>query len=449
MSASNESPVRNNRKAPAGIESRSAGMPHMRRAQRPDRDARAFLRILNLATRLRPVENYSLRQLREVWRLTSLALSQQPSIPSVSEVVIDGPGGPLELRIFRPDNTGQPLPAFLWFHGGGFVVGGLDSAESICRNTAHNAHCISIAVRYRLAPEHDLAAGREDCLAALRWIAENGASLGVDTARLAIGGDSAGGNICAAVAQQALREGRPALCLQVLAYPATDLQQEFPSFVENAEGFMITDKLLAQIKQTVAGSFDSLDPQDPWLSPRRSKDMRGLPPAVVISAGFDPIRDDGLDYTSRLRAAGVEVQLLHYAGQFHGFLNFDAIIGAGGDALLRISDALAAAFRGEPAPDLTLEITDETPTGSSRLCATVGELTTSSLMTWIATERWSGTLLRQVSPLSASAARLVLQPWSAPLKLLRRRLIAHLDRRIAHQSYPELQPTGEYSHGNA
>ncbi|NUU38076.1 alpha/beta hydrolase [Pseudomonas sp. C2B4] len=414
-------------------------MPQMRRADRPDRDARAFLRMLNMATRLRPVEHYSLRELREVWRLTSQALSQDVPVATVSEAVIEGPGGPIELRIFRPDTTDQPLPAFLWCHGGGFVVGGLDTAESICRSTAHNAHCISIAVRYRLAPEHDLAAGREDCLAALQWIAQNGAMLGIDTTRLAIGGDSAGGNICAAVVQQALRDGGPSLCLQVLAYPATDLLQEFPSLLENAEGFMITDQLLAQIKQTVAGSFDGLDPQDPWLSPRRSKDMRGLPPAVVISAGFDPIRDDGLDYTTRLRAAGVSVELLHYAGQFHGFLNFDAVIGAGRDALQRIGDALAAAFRAESALDRTMEIADAAPRQASNLCATMGELTTSSLMTWVATERWSGTLLRQVSPLSARAAHWVLQPLCVPLTLMRRRLIARLDRRLARQTYPETQ----------
>ncbi|MGE8150121.1 alpha/beta hydrolase [Pseudomonas vancouverensis] len=439
MTASNGSPAKKTANPRKPISARLAGMPHMPRAGRPDRDARAFLRILNLATRLRPVEHYSLHQLREVWRLTSLALSEQPAVATVREIVIDSPAGPIELRLFRPDNCDQALPAFLWCHGGGFMVGGLDSAESICRNITHNAHCISVAVRYRLAPEHDLAAGREDCLAALRWLADNGATLGIDTSRLAIGGDSAGGNICAAVVQQTLRVGGPALCLQVLAYPATDLLQEFPSLVENADGFMITDKLLAQIKRTVATSFESLDPQDPWLSPRRSKDLRGLPAAVVISAGFDPIRDDGLDYTSRLRAAGVAVELLHYAGQFHGFLNFDAIIGAGSDALQRISTALATAFRGEPAPDRTLEITDAVSTPSSRLCATAGEMTTCGLMTWVATERWSATLLRQVSPLTASAARLVLQPLSAPLNLVRRRLIAHLDRRVAQQSYPVSQ----------
>jgi acetyl esterase len=415
------------------------GMPLVRRAGRPDRDARAFLRILNMATRLRPIENYSLRELREVWRLTSLALSQQLPVATVSEAVIDGPGGPIELRIFKPDNTDQPLPAFLWCHGGGFVVGGLDTAESICRSITHNANCISIAVRYRLAPEHDLAAGREDFLAALQWVAQNGAVLGIDTTRLAIGGDSAGGNICAAVAQQALRRNGPGLCLQVLAYPATELLQEFPSFVENADGFMITDKLLAQIKQTVAGSFESLDPEDPWLSPRRSQDLRGLPPALVISAGFDPIRDDGLDYAARLRAAGVPVELLHYAGQFHGFLNFDAVIGAGRDALQRIGASLAAAFGTEPAPDRTMEIADTASAPPSGLCAATGELMTSSLMTWVATERWSGTLLRQVSPTVARAARLILRPWCVPLTLVRHRLVARLDLGVAHQTYPEAQ----------
>lgn len=436
MKAPKGLPTGKSRKHNQQVWTRVIGMPHVRRADHPDRDARAFLRILNVATRLRPVENYSLRALREVWRLTSLALGRQLPVATVNEVVIDGPGGPIELRIFKPRESDQLLPAFLWCHGGGFVVGGLDSSESICRSTARNAHCISIAVRYRLAPEHDLAAGREDCLAALQWVAEHGATLGIDSSRLAIGGDSAGGNICAAVAQQALLNGGPALCLQVLAYPATDLLQEFPSYVENAKGFMITDRLLAQINQTVAGSFQSLNPEEPWLSPRRSQDMRGLPPAVFISAGFDPIRDDGLDYTARLRAAGVSVELLHYAGQFHGFLNFDAVIGAGRDALQRIGESLASAFRTEPAPDRTVEIAD-TVSARLSLCAAMGELTTSSLMISVATERWTGTLLRQVCPLCAGVARVALQPWNAPLSMMRRRLSARLDRRIAHQTYPE------------
>ncbi|HEF4760150.1 TPA: alpha/beta hydrolase [Pseudomonas putida] len=439
MTAPDGSPIEKNSKGPRQAGTRTIGMPQVRRADRPDRDARAFLRMLNMATRLRPVEHYSLRELREVWRLTSLALSQDVPVATVSEAVIDGPRGPIELRIFKPDHADQLLPAFLWCHGGGFVVGGLDTAESICRSTTHTAHCISIAIRYRLAPEHDLEAGREDCLAALQWVAQHGATLGVDTSRLAIGGDSAGGNICAAVVQQALRTGGPSLCLQVLAYPATDLLQEFASLAENADGFMITDSLLAQIKQTVAGSLASLDPEDPWLSPRRSKDLRGLPPAVVISAGFDPIRDDGLDYTARLRTAGVAVELLHYAGQFHGFLNFDAIIGAGRDALRRIGESLAAAFNAEFAPDRTVEITDAAPTPTSSLCGALGELTTASLMTWVATERWSGTLLQQVSPMSANAAHRVLQPLCVPLNLMRRRLIARLDRRVAHQTYPDTQ----------
>lgn len=437
MTAPNEPPAAKRRNRSKQGRGDVSGMPLVRRAQRPDRDARAFLRILNVATRLRPVERYSLRELREVWRLTALALSRQPRVATVTDVVIEGPGGPIELRIFAPQHSDQPLPAFLWFHGGGFVVGGLDTAESICRSTACNANCISIAVRYRLAPEHDLAAGREDCLAALQWIAEHGATLGIDTARLAIGGDSAGGNICAAVAQAAVSHDGPALCLQVLAYPATDLVQEFPSFVENARGFMITDTLLAQIKHTVAASFEALNPIDPWLSPRRCEDLRGLPPAVVISAGFDPIRDDGLDYAARLRAAGVAVELVHYAGQFHGFLNFDAVIGAGRDALQRMGESLAAAFRREPPQDRTLEISDSPVARPSGLSAATAELTTSGLMTWVATERWSSTLLRQVSPTAVSTTRVVLRPLCLPLALMRRHLVARLDQRVAHRTFPE------------
>ncbi|WP_397448629.1 alpha/beta hydrolase [Pseudomonas sp. NA-150] len=414
------------------------GMPHVRRALQPDRDARVFLRVLNLATGIRPVENYSLRQLRQVWRLTAFALGSKPLVGTVTNLEIEGPGGPLALRLFNPRPAGEPLPAFVWCHGGGFMVGGLDTAEPICRSIAHQAGCITIAVRYRLAPEHNLLAGREDFLAALEWIAEHGASLGIDTSRLAIGGDSAGGNISAAVAQEALRRGGPALCLQVLAYPATDLLQQFPSYAENASGYLVTDTLLERIQQSVAGSLETLDPTTPWLSPRRNPDLRGLPPALVISAGFDPIRDDGLDYSARLRAAGVSVELLHFAGQFHGFLNFDMVLGAGREALQQISAALAAVFRNQPAPDRTLEIAEQQAATASAMCVAMGELATACLVTSMATAGWSDTLLRQLSPKAARVSRLLLAPWLSPARLMRRVLTAHLNPLTAEQTYPHL-----------
>jgi acetyl esterase/lipase len=203
----------------------------------------------------------------------------------------------------------------------------------------------------------------------------NGAALGVDTTRLAIGGDSAGGNICAAVAQHTVRHGGPKLCLQVLAYPATELVTQFPSLTENAHGFLISARLLDRIKGMVVTDSDAAE-----LSPRRNPDLKGLPPAVIVSTGFDPIRDDGLDYGARLRAAGVPVELLHYAGQFHGFLNFDSVIGAGRDALLRIGAALTAAFRGDLPANRTIEIGDGSALAVPVVLSAANELAVTTLL---------------------------------------------------------------------
>ncbi|VVM96699.1 Acetyl esterase [Pseudomonas fluorescens] len=413
------------------------GMPRVLRAHSPDREARAFLRMVNFSTWLHPAQNYSLPRLRQAWRLTALALGCRLPVASVTEQLIDGPGGAIALRIFKPDTSDQPRPAFLWYYGGGFIIGDLDTADGICRRIALAADCIVIAVRYRLAPEHDLSASREDALAALDWVAHNGAQRGIDTTRLAIGGDSAGGNLCAAVAQKILRRGGPALSLQVMVYPATELVEKFPSYAENSQRrALLTDHAIQWIEQTLAGPTSTLDLLDPWYSPRRSPDLRGLPPAVIVSAGFDPIRDDGLDYAARLRAADVPVQLLHYKGQFHGFLNFDSINSASRDALQRIGDALTQAFGAQPAPDKTIEIADKTPRRHSRLRVTAGELATSTLTAWVATERCGDTLLRLLSPKAASTCRRILRPWLVPTILIRRKAISGLDLLAARQTYP-------------
>ncbi len=421
--------------APPGLQ--AIGMPRVLRALQPDREARAFLRLVNLSTRLRPAENYSLPRLRQGWRLTALALGVNPPVASVSEQVIEGPDGEIALRIFKPANAQALQPAFLWFFGGGFIIGDLDTADGICRSIALAADCMVIAVRYRLAPEHDLSAGRADALAALEWVARHGAQLGVDTTRLAIGGDSAGGNLSAAVAQESLRRGGAALSLQVLVYPATELVEKFPSYAQNAFGqHLLTDHAVKWIEQTLAPSLATLDLLDPWYSPRRSPDMHGLAPAVIVSAGFDPIRDDGLDYAARLRAAEVPVELLHYRGQFHGFLNFDSVNGASRDALLRIGEALRRAFNRQPAADRTIEIADRLPRKQSRVRASADELAISTLTTWVLTERWGITLLRLLAPRTASACRLLIRPWLLPTVMLRRKAISGLDRLAARQTWP-------------
>ena len=209
-----------------------------------------------------------------------------------------------------------------------------------------------VSVRYRLAPEHDLYAGRADCLAAVEWLAREGHTLGIDGARLAVGGDSAGGNLAAAVSQRCTEQGGPALRLQVLVYPATNLSVEFPSKQENAAGSLLTSDGIDSIHD-ILRERDADHLADPWVSPALNPQLAGLPPALVLTAGFDPIRDDGLGYTQLLREAAVPVELLHYPGQFHGFVNFDGVLRSARDALERIGTALRAALRpavGQPAP---------------------------------------------------------------------------------------------------
>jgi acetyl esterase len=409
----------------------ASGMPLTLRASRPDREVRAFLRWFNLAPG--HIEDRSVPTQRQLWRLMALALGRRPEVASVQTRTIDGPAGPIELRVFSDGPSREPRPAFLWCHGGGFIVGGLDSADSICRSIARIAGCVVIAVRYRLAPEHPLTACREDFLAALEWVAQHGATLGIDTTRLAIGGDSAGGNISAAVAQHVVRRRGPKLCLQVLAYPATDLDAEFPSLEENASGYLISERMLRGV---LAHIGEIPDADDPWLSPRRQADLKGLPPALVVSAGFDPIRDDGLDYAARLRAAGVPVELMHYAGQIHGFLNFDSVIDAGRDALYRIANALNSAFGGQAAPNRTIEIADAPSSWLGGAFKPMSEVLMTSLIGWATAERVWLMLLGRLSPATDSASRRLLESRLVPGAFLRQSAIAHAHDLQAHETWP-------------
>lgn len=412
------------------------GLPRVLRAEEPDADARAFLKMVNLAPRS-AASTVSVHTLRQSARLTALALGSRPAVATVQEQQISGPGGPLTLRLFSPATGAGPLPALLWYFGGGFVVGDLDTAESICRHIALAAGCITVAVGYRLAPEHDIAASREDALAALHWLAQHGASLGIDTTRLAVGGDSAGGNLAAAVAQKSLREGGPALKAQVLVYPATELVGRFPSYEQNIHGgYLLTAEAVAMLETHLLGSIQTLDLADPWFSPRRSTDLCDLPPAVIVSAGFDPIRDDGLDYGARLRAAGVPVQSLHYPGQFHGFLNFDAVLGASRDALERIGAALGEVFADNAAHDRTIEVADQGPACRSPVARTAGEVARYTLTAWTATEGWTGILLRLLPSAPINACARMLRPLLSPAVRVRRSIAARLTRLSAQQTYP-------------
>ena len=408
------------------------GMPQRLRSVVPDGQARAFLRFFNLLS-TRHIGEYSMFELRRVWRLMALALGRREPVRTVTDHEIPGPGGPILLRVFNPGGDEDPRPALLWCYGGGFLVGSADTADSICRQVARAAGVVVVSAHYRLAPEHDLYAGREDVLVALDWIAQHGATIGIDTTRLAIGGDSAGGNIAAAVAQESVRRGHPPLKLQVLAYPATCIGRHYPSKDENATGYFLTAQNMDWMNRVIAASVDL---EDQWISPGCTTDLHGMPPALIVTAGFDPLRDDGLEYAAKLRNCGVPVELLHYAGQFHGFLNFDSILSAGRDGLERIGGALAAALHDVAAPDRTIEIAARAAARRPLLGSFVRGVTTAAVMAWESVEQWADTGLELAAPPLAKFIRPLLGPWLLPGAWVRDLLGRKLERLEARQTHP-------------
>jgi acetyl esterase len=228
----------------------------------------------------------------------------------------------------------------VWYHGGGFVIGDLESADRTCRKLAIGTGALVVSVDYRLAPEHPFPAGPDDCFAALRWIVDNAASLGGDSSRLAVGGDSAGGNLAAVVALQARDQG-VALRHQLLVYPVTDCTMSSTSYDENAEGYLLTrDSMDWFVVHYLSAGADAKDPR---VSPLYADDLRGVAPALVITAEFDPLRDEGEAYAERLRDAGVEVETRRFDGQVHGFFGLGTITPVANEAVdLAIAKVKAA-----------------------------------------------------------------------------------------------------------
>jgi acetyl esterase len=258
--------------------------------------------------------------------------------------------------------------------------------------------------------------------------------VGLDTDRLAIGGDSAGGNTAAAVALQCVRENGPALRLQLLAYPATVVGGEHASREENRAGYLLTAETMDWIEQLLPANFD---PHDGWISPGRAADVSRLPPAVVITAGFDPIRDDGLAYAAKLRAGGVPVHLLHYPGQFHGFLNFDTVLVAARDGLRRAAASLRSAFDGEAPIDGTVEVGDPPSRHLGVVRRVASRSATATLMGWRAVEAWTDTLARLAAPRLATVAGAFLRPLLRPARWARSAMTARLHPLHAACTYPD------------
>jgi acetyl esterase len=262
-------------------------------------------------------------------------------VASVRDHQVAVAGGTITVRVFTPRGAG-PKPALVYFHGGGWVTGDIETHEGICRTLANAAGCVVASVDYRCAPEHKFPVAAEDSYAATRWVVEQAMALGVDPRRLAVCGDSAGGNLAAAVALMTRDRGGPALALQVLVYPVTDCDFERPSYKENAEGYILTtDSMRYYWDQYVP---DAADRMNPYASPMRAASLAGLASALVITAEYDPLRDEGEAYAKALGAAGVPVTLTRYPGMIHAFFRFTHVMDAARAAVAEVVAALQKAW---------------------------------------------------------------------------------------------------------
>jgi acetyl esterase len=251
----------------------------------------------------------------------------------VEDRAIQGPAGPIGIRIYwpptDPDRNAAP-PVVVYFHGGGFVIGDLDTHDGSCRQHAVGADAVVVSVDYRLAPEHPYPAAVEDAWAATLWVAEHGAEIGADTTRMAVAGDSAGGTISAVMAQRArdsVDNGGPALIFQLLWYPSTMWDSSLPSFTENATAPILDVKAVAAFSRWYAGEIDLSDPP-PGMAPGRAKNLAGLTPAYIGVAGHDPLRDDGIRYGELLAAAGVPVEVHNAEAMVHGYIGYAGVVPA-------------------------------------------------------------------------------------------------------------------------
>lgn len=273
-------------------------------------------------------------------------LPRQPILPEVTarDLEIDGPAGSIPVRVYTPPGAdGSALPVVMYFHGGGFAVGDLDTHDGTARQHALGAHAVVVSVDYRLAPEHPHPAAVQDAWAATRWVVENATQLGADGSRLAVAGDSAGGNLAAVMAQLARDEDGPAIAFQLLWYPTVMWDNTLASFTENAEAPILTLAAVEAFSSWYAGDIDSAD-VPATLAPGRATDFAGLAPAYIAVAGHDPLRDDGIVYAELLSAAGVSVTLDHAETLVHGYLGYAGIVPATTEAMDRGVSALRTAL---------------------------------------------------------------------------------------------------------
>lgn len=263
---------------------------------------------------------------------------------AVAEVVsatIPGPSAGVPVRIYRPHGAG-PLPVLVFFHGGGWIMGDLDSDDWTCRALCNRAHCIVVSVDYRLAPEHPFPEGLMDCYAATQWVWRNAPAFSGDPAQIAVGGPSAGGNLAAAVALMARHQNLPPIAHQLLLVPATSFEPAFPSRTADMDGWGVTPLTTEWFWERYVRS--PLDGWNPLVSPLEARTLAGLPSALVVTAEFDPVRDEGEAYGERLAADGVPARVSRYPGMIHSFLSYGAVVDAAHEAIEECAEALGEAF---------------------------------------------------------------------------------------------------------
>lgn len=277
---------------------------------------------------------------------TARLAADRPEIGRVTDLSAETESGKVPVRLYYPEgHEGKKLPAYIYCHGGGFVVGDLDMVETNCRIVCRDAKVVVVSVDYRLAPEHKFPAGLEDTIGVVRWVARQSAHLGIDASRIAIGGDSAGGNLTAAAAQALAGKGGVPIRYQVLVYPVTDLTCSQPSYKELGTGFPLTAE---RMKTYIALYLKDVanEVSDVRASPLLAPSLAGQPPALVIVAGLDPLVDEGLAYARRLREANVKAEVAVVADHPHGFLGWTRECGAAREMLALIGRRLAESLHG-------------------------------------------------------------------------------------------------------
>ncbi len=303
-----------------------------------DPQAQALLEQLAM---LEEFYEQSLEEIRRRSDASSALPADLESIAYCEDRVLEGPGGPLPIRIHKPEGVG-PFPILIYLHGGGWIVGNLDMVEPLCRTLTNTAHCIVISVAYRLAPEHKFPAALEDAFAATQWVVAHAPDFDGDPARVAVGGDSAGGSLAAVVTHLARDQGGPELFYQVLLYPSTDHSAVLDSTQDGVEYTLLKAERSYFHSESYLTSWE--DATNPLASPLFAKDFTHLPPALVITTEYDLLYEQGIRYVERLRAAGVPVLHKHYDDMMHGFISMAALLDKGQQALIEIGTTLHQVF---------------------------------------------------------------------------------------------------------